>query len=139
MSSSLTTLIVLVSGIHVAAFAVMIVIRVRRNEVEGTTGNSALITACAMCGEPATQGPPQVMNPSVRYARSLPNALPNLGGFRQMSSGSGARKNVLRAPRQGFQNLHSGVRERQQVRAAGFRRRYPPSLLLQVDIAPACR
>lgn len=54
MTSSLTTLIVLVTLIHVAAFVVMIVIRVRRNEVEGTTGQRALITACAVCGEPAT-------------------------------------------------------------------------------------
>jgi len=54
VSSSLTTLIVLVTLIHVAAFAVMIVIRVRRNEVEGTGGQSALITPCAVCGQPAT-------------------------------------------------------------------------------------
>lgn len=54
MSSSLTTLIVLITLIHVAAFVVMIVIRVRRNEVDGTLGNSALITPCAVCGEPAT-------------------------------------------------------------------------------------
>ena len=53
MSGSLTSLIVLVSLIHVAAFVVMIVIRVRRNEVDGTTGDSALITPCAVCGEPA--------------------------------------------------------------------------------------
>ena len=55
MSGSLTTLIVLVSVIHAAALALMIVIRVRRNEVEGTAGNAALITACAVCGEPASQ------------------------------------------------------------------------------------
>ena len=54
MSSSLTILIVLVTLIHVAAFVVMIVIRVRRNEVDGTAGNSALITPCAVCGEPAS-------------------------------------------------------------------------------------
>jgi hypothetical protein len=55
VSSSLTTLIVFITLIHVAAFAVMIVIRVRRNEVEGTAGNSELIRACAVCGEPATR------------------------------------------------------------------------------------
>jgi hypothetical protein len=54
VSSSLATLIVLVTLIHVAAFAVMIVIRVRRNEVEGTQGTSMPITPCAVCGEPAT-------------------------------------------------------------------------------------
>jgi hypothetical protein len=47
-------LIVLISLIHLAAFVVMIVIRVRRNEVEGTTGDRARMTPCAMCGEPAT-------------------------------------------------------------------------------------
>jgi len=52
--SSLTTLIVLITLIHVAALVIMIAIRVRRNEVEGTPGKSALIMACAVCGEPAT-------------------------------------------------------------------------------------
>ena len=50
----MTTLIVLITLIHVAAFVIMIVIRVRRSEVEGTRGDSALITPCAVCGEPAT-------------------------------------------------------------------------------------
>ena len=54
MSSSLTTLIVFVTFIHVAAFVVMIVIRVRRNEVDGTAGNGSLSTPCAVCGEPST-------------------------------------------------------------------------------------
>ena len=54
MSSNVTTLIVLVTLIHVAAFVVMLVIRIRRNEVDGTTGRSELITPCAVCGEPAT-------------------------------------------------------------------------------------
>jgi hypothetical protein len=54
VSSSLTTQIVLITLIHLAAFVTMIVIRVRRNEVDGTTGNSALITPCALCGEPTT-------------------------------------------------------------------------------------
>jgi len=54
VSSSLTTLIVLVTLIHVAALAVMIWIRVRRSEVDGTMGESAMITPCAVCGQPAT-------------------------------------------------------------------------------------
>jgi hypothetical protein len=66
VSSSLTTLIVLVSGIHVAAFAVMIVIRVRRNEVDGAVGNSALITPCAVCGEPATHRSYDGLDPNER-------------------------------------------------------------------------
>ena len=55
MSSSLTALIILVTLIHVAVFAVMIVIRVRRTEPEGTTGASTKFTPCAVCGEPATR------------------------------------------------------------------------------------
>jgi hypothetical protein len=65
-SGSLTVLIVLVTLIHVAAFAVMIVIRVRRNEVDGTTGDSALITPCAMCGEPATHRSYDGLDPNER-------------------------------------------------------------------------
>jgi hypothetical protein len=53
-SGSLALLIILVTLIHVAAFVVMIVIRVRRNEVDGTKGDSARLTPCAVCGEPAT-------------------------------------------------------------------------------------
>jgi hypothetical protein len=54
-SGSLTLLIVLVTLIHVAAFVVMIVIRVRRNEVEGTKGDGRRITPCTVCGEAATR------------------------------------------------------------------------------------
>ena len=66
MSSSLTTLIVLVTLIHVAAFVVMIVIRVRRNEVDGTAGDSALITPCALCGEPASHRSYDGLDPNER-------------------------------------------------------------------------
>ena len=66
MSSSLTTLIVFVTLIHVAAFVVMIVIRVRRNEVEGAAGESALITPCALCGEPATHRSYDGLDPDER-------------------------------------------------------------------------
>jgi hypothetical protein len=55
VSNSLTALVVLITLIHAAAFVVMIVIRVRRNEVDGTTGTGAPITPCAVCGEPATR------------------------------------------------------------------------------------
>jgi hypothetical protein len=66
VSSSLTTLVVLVTLIHVAAFVVMIVIRVRRNEVDGTAGGSALITPCAVCGEPATHRGYDGLDPNER-------------------------------------------------------------------------
>jgi hypothetical protein len=64
--SSLTALIVLITLIHVAAFVVMIVIRVRRNEVDGTAGNAALIMACAVCGGPATHRGYDGLDPNER-------------------------------------------------------------------------
>lgn len=64
MSSSLTTLIVLVTLIHVAAFVVMIVIRVRRNEVDGTAGSGRLVTPCTVCGEPATHSSYDGLDPN---------------------------------------------------------------------------
>lgn len=55
MSSSLTTVTILVTLIHVAALGVMIWIRVRRSEADGpTTSESAKITPCSLCGAPAT-------------------------------------------------------------------------------------
>jgi hypothetical protein len=54
VGSSLTTIVILVSVIHVAALAVMIWIRVRRSEADGTPVENANITPCAVCGDPAT-------------------------------------------------------------------------------------
>jgi hypothetical protein len=54
VSGSLTTLIILVTLLHVAVFAIMIMIRLRRDEADGTTGESAKIGPCAVCSEPAT-------------------------------------------------------------------------------------
>jgi hypothetical protein len=55
VSSNLTTIVILVSVIHVAVFAVMIWIRVRRSEADWpATGEGTKITPCAVCGEPAT-------------------------------------------------------------------------------------
>ena len=55
MGSSLTTLIILITLIHIAAFVIMVMIRVWRNEADGATGESAKITPCAVCSEPATR------------------------------------------------------------------------------------
>ncbi len=54
MNTSLTTVTVLVTLIHVVALGVMIWIRVRRSEADGPAGESAQVTPCAVCGEPAT-------------------------------------------------------------------------------------
>jgi hypothetical protein len=51
---SLTTLIILVTLLHVAAFTVMIMIRLRRDEADRATGESAIIRPCAVCSAPAT-------------------------------------------------------------------------------------
>ena len=53
MSGNLTTIVILVSVIHVAALAVMVWIRVRRTEGDGIPVGTANITPCAVCGEPA--------------------------------------------------------------------------------------
>ena len=49
--SSLTTLVILVTLIHVAALGVMIMIRLWRTE---STGETAKVTPCVVCGEPST-------------------------------------------------------------------------------------
>lgn len=54
MSGNLTTLIILVSLLHVAAFAVMIMIRLRREDADRVTGETAKVRPCAVCSAPAT-------------------------------------------------------------------------------------
>jgi hypothetical protein len=54
VNNNLTTIVILVTVIHVAVLVVMIWIRVRRTEGDGLPVESAKITPCAMCGEPAT-------------------------------------------------------------------------------------
>jgi hypothetical protein len=54
VNSSLATVTILVSLLHVAALGVMIWIRVRRSEADGPTQReSGEVMACAVCGEPA--------------------------------------------------------------------------------------
>jgi hypothetical protein len=53
VTSSLTTVIILVTLIHVFALGVMIWIRVRPSEADHPTSESVQITPCAVCGEPA--------------------------------------------------------------------------------------
>ena len=54
VSSNLTLIVVLTSVIHIAAFGVMVWIRVRRTEGDGIPAGSPKITPCAVCDEPAT-------------------------------------------------------------------------------------
>jgi hypothetical protein len=54
VNASLTTVVILVTVIHVAAFGVMVWIRVRRSEADTVTRESANLAPCAVCGEPST-------------------------------------------------------------------------------------
>jgi hypothetical protein len=54
VNTSLTTVVILVTVIHVAAFGVMVWIRVRRSEADTLARESPKIAPCAVCGEPAT-------------------------------------------------------------------------------------
>jgi hypothetical protein len=53
VSSSETTVIILVTVIHVVAFAVMLWIRFRRSEADHTQAETGDIRRCAVCREPA--------------------------------------------------------------------------------------
>ena len=66
-SVSLTTIVVLVTVIHIAAFAVMIWIRVRRSEADRPPGQSVSRTACVVCGEPATHRAYDGLDPDQQY------------------------------------------------------------------------
>lgn len=67
MSSSLAAVVILVTLLHVGAFGVMIWIRVRRSEADGTPSESATITPCVVCGEPATHRSYDGLDPSEQY------------------------------------------------------------------------
>jgi hypothetical protein len=54
VDSNLTTIVTLVTVIHVVALAVMIWIRVRKTEGDGIYVPPPKITPCALCGEPAS-------------------------------------------------------------------------------------
>jgi hypothetical protein len=67
VSSSLTTITILVTLIHVAALAVMIWIRVRRSEADAPPGENVNTTPCVVCGEPATHRSYDGLDPNARY------------------------------------------------------------------------
>lgn len=66
MGSSLTTLIILVTLLHVAVFAVWIWIRLMR-EPRATAGGSANVRPCALCGEPSTHLDYDGLDPNERH------------------------------------------------------------------------
>ena len=67
MSSSLAAVVVLVTLLHLGAFAVMIWIRVRRSEADGTPDEGANIARCAVCGQPATHRSYDGLDPTQQY------------------------------------------------------------------------
>lgn len=66
MNSNLTTIVVLVSIIHVAALAVMIWIRVRKTEGDGIVVKNPEVTPCSVCGAPATHRDYDGLDPNER-------------------------------------------------------------------------
>jgi hypothetical protein len=63
---SFTALVVLVTLIHVAAFVVMILIRLWPDRPVAATGKSTKIKPCAVCSEPATHLGYDGLDPSER-------------------------------------------------------------------------
>jgi hypothetical protein len=67
VDSNLTTIIILVTVIHVVVLVVMIWIRVRRTEGDGIPVGSSNITPCALCGEPATDWSYDGLDPNEQH------------------------------------------------------------------------
>jgi hypothetical protein len=54
VSGSLTTLIILVTLLHVGVLIIMVMIRLWRDQPDAEAPESAPVRACAVCSEPAT-------------------------------------------------------------------------------------
>jgi hypothetical protein len=67
VSNNLAAVVILVTLLHVGAFAVMIWIRLRRTETDDVPGQGAKITPCAACGEPATHRSYDGLDPNEQY------------------------------------------------------------------------
>jgi hypothetical protein len=70
VSSNLTVIVIVVSVIHVAVFAVMVWIRVRPCEADAVpvaSAESANIAPCVVCGEPATHRSYDGLDPDQQY------------------------------------------------------------------------
>jgi hypothetical protein len=69
VNTSLTTIVILVSVIHVVVLVFMIWIRVRRTEADGPRGETAKITPCAVCGQPSTHWGYDGLDPNEQHDR----------------------------------------------------------------------
>jgi hypothetical protein len=67
VDNNLTTIVTLVTVIHVVVLAVMIWIRVRRTEGDGIAVASPKITPCAVCGEPASDWSYDGLDPNEQH------------------------------------------------------------------------
>lgn len=67
MSTSLTTLVIVITLIHVAALAIMIWIRVRRTESDGAAAGGPAIPPCAVCGAPSTHRSYDGLDPHAQF------------------------------------------------------------------------
>jgi hypothetical protein len=67
VSTNLTTIVTLVTVIHVAVLAIMIWIRVRRTEGDGLTVENAAAMPCVLCGEPATDWSYDGLDPNEQH------------------------------------------------------------------------
>jgi hypothetical protein len=67
VSNNLTVIVIVVSVIHVAAFAVMVWIRVRRSEADTVPVRNVNVTPCAVCGEPSTHRSYDGLDPDQQY------------------------------------------------------------------------
>jgi hypothetical protein len=69
VSSNLTVIVIVVSVIHVAVFAVMVWIRVRPCEADGIPVKNVNAAPCVVCGEPATRRGYDGLDPDQQYDR----------------------------------------------------------------------
>jgi hypothetical protein len=67
MRSSLTTLVVLVTVIHVAAFAVWAAIRLWPDKPRNAAAHTAAVRPCAVCRQPATHLAYDGLDPDERH------------------------------------------------------------------------
>jgi hypothetical protein len=65
--SSLTALILLLTVFHVGVMAIMLWIRIYRTKAERRTPDSAPVTPCAVCGQPATRRDYDGLDPNEQH------------------------------------------------------------------------
>jgi hypothetical protein len=67
VSTSLTTIVISVSVLHVAVFVIMIMIRLHRDGADSAPVASATVRSCVVCSEPAIQLGYDGLDPAERH------------------------------------------------------------------------